>query len=219
MSDKWKHILLDAAIVIAIIACVLAAFSMMAEAQRAKEAIEWSRRVTDPFEMSYFTRTPTFATTQSDAPIIDSDGECQFEDEQIECALIEQRYYRDDIPLSYELQDYLQAACCEFGVRYELALAVIERETDFTATVGDGGESIGYFQIQPRWWGALMEEIGVDDLTDQPQNFRLGCAILARLTELYGNETDALTAYNTGCPGRSEYAASVLEMADRWSDG
>lgn len=145
------------------------------------------------------------------------DGEDPDEDLKIDAALVEQGYYRNDVPMSYELQEALHTACEEFGVEYALALAVIERETNFTNATGDGGESIGFFQVQKRWWSVLMDEIGVDDLADPEQNFRTGCAILAQLIDRYGNETDALTAYNSGRPGESKYAASVLEAAERWA--
>lgn len=128
-------------------------------------------------------------------------------------------WYIDGIPLEPELQETLWNACQEFGVDYPLALAVIEQETDFSNIQGDGGRSIGYFQIQPRWWGELMEEIGAADLSDPEDNFRTGCAVLAQLLRQYeGSVTDALTAYNTGRPGASAYAGAVLETAERWEE-
>lgn len=222
MNDKWKHLLVDAAIIIAIIACVLAAFSMMAEANRAEEAAEHAERVVAASMEAYFRfRADTLAAQpEYDGQADESHAEYQTEDhmenEKIEAGLVEQGYYRDDVPLSYELQDFLQTACSEFGIRHELALAVIETETGFNNLVGDNGNSIGYFQIQPRWCGALMAEIGVTDLTEPYQNFRTGCAILRQWLDKYGNERDALTAFNSGHPGESAYAASVLKMAEKW---
>lgn len=142
------------------------------------------------------------------------------EDALIEAALLEQGYFREDIPLSYDLQDALHTACEEFDVEYSLALAVIEAESNFTNVTGDSGESVGYFQIQPRWWNGLMAEIGVDDLTDPAQNFRTGCAILELLVEQYDGDTDAaLTAYNVGRDtGDRTYANKVLGAAGRWSE-
>lgn len=145
-------------------------------------------------------------------------GEAPDEAELIDAALVEQGYFREDVPLTFEEQDYLQTACAEFGVDYELMLSLIYRETRFQNIVGDGGNSIGYCQIQPRWWGSLMEEIGAEDLTDPYDNFRTGCAIVAQLTEKYGNVRDALSAYNTGAPGHTEYAASVLAGMEVWTN-
>lgn len=123
-------------------------------------------------------------------------------------------WYIADMPLEPELQQALWDACCEFGIDYTLALAVIEQETRFQNLIGDDGNAIGYFQVQPQWWGELMEEIGVDDLTDPKQNFRAGCAILRELLLRYdGSVTDALTAYNSGHPGQSAYAEAVMAAA------
>lgn len=201
--------LLNAGIVLGCISGVLCAARVSTEVDRAIETLARADRV--------ITATHSAAIVEVSAAAPETNpSEDPAEDQLIEMAMLEQGYLRDDVPLPYDLQDSLHTACEEFGIRYELALAVIECETDFTATIGDGGESVGYFQIQPLWWGELMEEIGVDDLTDQPQNFRLGCAILAQLMEQFGNERDALTAYNSGHPGESEYATSVLEAAVRW---
>lgn len=126
--------------------------------------------------------------------------------------------FSEDVPLSYEEQEALYGACEEFSVDYPLMLALIERETHFKNEVGDGGNSYGYCQIQPRWWSKTAESIGVTDLMDPEGNFRTGCAILTHLLDVYGcgNLTDALTAYNTGHGGASEYARDVLEKQEKW---
>ena len=123
----------------------------------------------------------------------------------------EDTYLRDDIPLSYELQALLYGACLEFEIDFDLALAVIEQETNFRNVAGDGGDSQGYMQIQRKWWKGLMAEIGAEDLTDPEDNFRTGCAILRQLMDKYGNIEDALSAYNTGRPGQTRYSREVME--------
>lgn len=130
--------------------------------------------------------------------------------------MIEDTFLRDDIPLSYELQSALYGACLEFGIGYELALAVIEQETNFRNVTGDGGDSVGYMQIQKRWWGELMAEIGADDLSDPKDNFRTGCAILRQLFDKYDTAEDALSAYNTGKPGQTRYGREVLEKMEKY---
>lgn len=126
--------------------------------------------------------------------------------------------FSEEVPLSYEEQEALYGACEEFSVDYPLMLALIERETHFRNEIGDGGNSYGYCQIQPRWWSETAESIGVTDLMDPAGNFRTGCAILTHLLDVYGcdNLTDALTAYNTGHGGVSEYARDVLEKQEKW---
>lgn len=64
--------------------------------------------------------------------------------------------------------------------------------------VGDGGESIGLMQIQPRWHQTKMEELGIVNLYDAQENVILGCAILSDLYDKYGNYEDALSVYNSG---------------------
>ena len=123
--------------------------------------------------------------------------------------MCEDTYLREDIPLSVELQAQLYGACLEFGVDYALALAVVEQETGYQNLTGDGGKSIGYFQIQPRYWSGLMKEIGAADLTVPQDNFRAGCAILAQLMD-GNNLEDALSLYNTGHKGQSRYSREVM---------
>ncbi len=116
---------------------------------------------------------------------------------------------RDDVPMDAELQRLLYQACVETGIRYELALAVIWQETDFRNVVGDGGESFGYLQVQPRWHGERMERLGVTDLSDPYGNFLVGLDFLYELVGKY-ELADALTKYNSGRTGNSQYAESVL---------
>lgn len=116
---------------------------------------------------------------------------------------------RDDIPMDAEHQRLLYQACGETGIRYELALAVVWQETDFRNIIGDGGESYGYMQVQPRWHGERMERLGVTDLSDPYGNFLVACDFLAELLETH-DITDALTRYNSGKTGDSQYARDVL---------
>ena len=136
-----------------------------------------------------------------------------YENQKISEALYASGYFRDDIPLDEETQAYLRAACEESGVKYELALAVIWKETDFRNIIGDSGDSIGYMQVQPRWHKERMERLDVDDLQEPFGNFRVGCDYIAELMEKYPLE-NALTAYNSGIPGKSEYAKEVIEYME-----
>lgn len=145
-------------------------------------------------------------------------GEDPDEDALITAALEEQGYFRADVPLDYELQDVLHSACEEFGVEYSLMLALIEQETLFQNITGDGGDSVGYCQIQKKWWHGLMDDIGAKDLKDPQDNFRTGCAILAELIDKYGNAEDALSAYNTGNGGKTRYAQEVMARYAAWME-
>lgn len=133
-----------------------------------------------------------------------------FENQKIEQALFDSGYFRRDIPLDGDTQAYLRAACEESGVPFELALAVIWQETRYQNIVGDGGDSIGYMQCQPKWHKERMERLGVKDLSEPFGNFRVGCDFLAELLDKYSME-DALSVYNSGKAGKSDYAKSVIE--------
>lgn len=146
----------------------------------------------------------------------DGGAEEDFENEKIESALYENGYFRSDVPLDGDTQALLHAACEEAGITYELALAVIRKETGFQNVMGDNGNSYGYMQIQPRWHKDRMERLGVTDLTDPYSNFRVGCDFLAELLNKYTLE-EALTAYNSGKPGKSEYATSVMNYMDEYN--
>ena len=119
-------------------------------------------------------------------------------------------YFRDDIPLDFETPAFLRAACGESGVPFELALAVIRKESTYRNITGDGGDSVGYMQVQPKWHRERMRRLGVTDLTQPLANFRVGCDYLAELMDKYPTE-EALTAYNSGKPGKSDYADTVLK--------
>ena len=144
-----------------------------------------------------------------------TEGEDPLEAEKIEEALVAQGYFRNDVPLTYDEQDFLHTACQESGVPYALALAVIEKETGFRNVIGDDGASCGFMQVQERWHWDRMERLGVTDLSDPFGNFRVGCNFLAELLDKCPVE-EALTAYNSGSPGESDYSRSVMENYEKW---
>ena len=126
---------------------------------------------------------------------------------------------RNDIPMDAELQRLLYKACDETEIPYELALAVIQKETGFRNVTGDGGNSTGYMQVQERWHKARMKRLGVTDLSDPYGNFLVGCDYLSELLRYDLGIEWALMAYNGGPlyaskmvkAGKvSQYAESVL---------
>lgn len=149
------------------------------------------------------------------------------EAEKITTALLNQGYLSDQIPLSYEEQDFLKTASNEAGVPYSLALAVIETETGFANVAGDNGDSIGYMQVAQRWHRDRMERLGVTDLWDPYGNFRVGCDFLGELLAAYEDTNKALMAYNMGPKRAAElweegihetkYSRAVLERAEAWA--
>lgn len=120
------------------------------------------------------------------------------------------KFYRKDIPLDLPTQRLLFNACQEFDVDYDLALAVIWRETIFQNLYVASEGSSGYMMIQERWVKKEMEDLGATDLMNPKDNFRVGCYLLSDFIGRYGVE-GGLTRYNTGHSGPSWYANSVME--------
>lgn len=116
----------------------------------------------------------------------------------VEAVPMERDPVRDDIPLSAENQRLLWQACEETGVTYELALAVIWKETNFRNIKGDGGDSYGYMQVQKRWHSDRMKRLGVTDLMNPYGNFLVGCDYLAELASKDRGIEWVLHAYNGG---------------------
>lgn len=123
-----------------------------------------------------------------------------------------------NIPMPCEEQKELYEAAKEFGVDYYIMVALIDRETDFRNVKGDGGDSYGYCQIQPKWWYGLMTEIGATDLSEPKDNFRTACAILAKLQDKHKSIEGALVEYNQGYYSGSPtaYSREIMENAKRY---
>lgn len=122
-----------------------------------------------------------------------------------------------DVPLDKELQLHIIQTCEEHHIDPAIVMAMIYRESRFRAdAVGDGGNSLGLMQIQPRWHSGRMEKLGCGDLLDPYQNVVVGIDYLAESVERYdGDVAKALVAYNQGhFKGTvTAYAKSVLDMA------
>ena len=151
------------------------------------------------------------------------------EPQERQLGLCEDTYLREDIPLDYATQMLLYGACLEFEVPYELALAVIEQETNFQNVTGDDGASEGYMQVQQRFHKDRMDELGVTDLMDPSGNFLVGCSYLGEMLEKYdGDLHRALVCYNAGPSNAaamwkngitsSAYSRSVIEKMEAWND-
>lgn len=107
--------------------------------------------------------------------------------------------------------DYITEIAASYGLDPKIVRALIEVESGGDPyAVGDGGDSIGLGQIQPKWHGERMARLGVTDLYDPQQNVLVICDILAEKLAEYGNLHDALSAYNAGSPCNNGYAEKIL---------
>ena len=128
-----------------------------------------------------------------------------------------------DVPLGEQLQLYIIAECEKRGIDPAVVVAIIQRESRYTANaIGDNGNSIGLCQIQPRWHSDRMERLGVTDLLDPVSNVRVAIDYLDELLDRYDVDyAKALVAYNQGSfKGTvTEYANAVLDIAEELKGG
>jgi len=112
-----------------------------------------------------------------------------------------------DIPLTEELQAFTFYLCEDYGTDYEMVLALMDRESDYTASAISKTNDYGIMQINRINHDWLTEELGITDFLDPEQNIRCGVYMLAELTEKYDDPHRVLMAYNMGERGAREYAA------------
>lgn len=129
-----------------------------------------------------------------------------------------------DIPLTDELQRFVREQCEARGVPFEIALALIERESSYRTNVKSATNDYGLMQINACNHEWLAEELGLTDMLDPYQNITAGVYILGQAFEKYGDPNQALMAYNMGDAGMREaweqgirstkYSRAVIEAAN-----
>ena len=137
-----------------------------------------------------------------------------------------------DVPLDVEVQDHIFKVCEEYGVRPEIVVAIVHRESNFKASsVGDYGTSYGLMQVRPKYHTPRMKKLKCTDLLNAKQNITVGVDYLAELMRNNGyNIEKALIAYNAGQTGAynnyfskgifsNEYSQDVLEKAEKHRKG
>ena len=181
--------------------------------------------VTEPAEPigdQLWTKPPVFTAEnlQTDCSAMDTgcgSGEDPNEGEYITEALVAQGYFREDVLLSFELQDVLHTACEANNVPYHVALGLIWVESGFDPeAVGPDGYDIGLFQIRTSNHAWLSAETGADPLTPAG-NIECGVWLIGYLLNRYEATDAALTAYRWGHDnGDRIYANKVLRAAEAW---
>lgn len=132
-------------------------------------------------------------------------------DEQslIDEALVDDGYYSDLIPLSYDLQDTLRWACEVQGIPFCVGLGLIEHESRFNPNAVSKAGCYGLCQLNPKYFPADL---------DPHENIVMGIQYLGYLLNRYnGDLPAALRAYNRGHDdGRRGYSNTVLSYAEAW---
>lgn len=134
--------------------------------------------------------------------------ECESEIEESEMEEYSE-FYDERIPLDRVTQSELYYAANAAGIDPYLAVAVIWQESRFQNVSGDGGASLGYMQIMPKWHKERMKRLNCSDLMVPSENFLVGCDFLGELLREHSLES-SLTYYNSGHFGCNNYAKSVV---------
>lgn len=123
-----------------------------------------------------------------------------------------------DVPLDEDLQIHIIETAEAHGIDPAIIFAMAFRESSYKAdNIGDGGNSYGLLQVQPRWHKKRMERLGCTDLLDPYQNVTVAVDYLVEQLDRYsGDMSKALTAYNAGqYKGTiTRYAKNVLATAE-----
>ena len=105
-----------------------------------------------------------------------------------------------DIPFIYQVHTY--ALCREYEVEYELALAVMNVESQGNAKATNhnknGTVDKGYMQINSVNYEWLREELGITDFYNPWQNIKAGVFMLADLMDRHSDKHSILMSYNMG---------------------
>lgn len=110
------------------------------------------------------------------------------------------------------LKQHTVVTSMAMGVDPKIIFAVMRKESNFNVNaIGDGGDSIGIMQIQPRWWSKMAQEHGLNIHIPQ-DNITLGIMLIKRQIDIHnGDVARALTAYNSGRGDHiNGYALTIL---------
>ncbi len=97
-----------------------------------------------------------------------------------------------------EVEKLVRQAAKKYGVREDLALAMVMQESGGNQNAVSKAGAIGPTQLMP----PTARDLGVNPY-DLAENIDGGVSYLAQQLQKFGNETDALTAYNWG-PGNMQ---------------
>lgn len=134
-------------------------------------------------------------------------------------------YY--DVPLDFEVQDYLFEQCEKYDVPVELVLAVINKESNFKANAISKTSDYGLMQINKVNHKWLKKQLGVTDFLDAKQNILCGVYILSgHLKSVDGDIHKALMQYQFGIAGAkrlwkkniftSKHSRSVVKLYEQY---
>lgn len=123
-----------------------------------------------------------------------------------------------NVPLDADLQLHIIETAEAHGIDPAIIMAMAYRESTYNpAAVGDGGNSYGLLQIQPKWHYKRMQKLGCTDLFDPYQNVSVGIDYLAEMLDRYDGDIEkALVGYNQGSYNGTitRYARTIMAKAE-----
>ena len=124
----------------------------------------------------------------------------------------EPTYY--DSPLSKDLQLYTYNKCVDYGIpeHYELVLAMMWQESNYTEDLISSTNDYGIMQINSCNHSWLVDLLGPTDFLDASDNINAGIYVISKLLIKYGDVHKALMSYNMG-----EYGASLNWRAGNYT--
>lgn len=128
----------------------------------------------------------------------------------IEQELIASGYYREDVPLSFDLQDVLHEYCETFSVSYNLVLGLIRHESGFDENAVSSVGCYGLMQLNPKYFPSNL---------NSSDNLYYGVKYLSECIERYDGDIMAgLRAYNRGYDdGARGYSKTVIKYAEEFN--
>lgn len=134
------------------------------------------------------------------------------------------RYIYYNVPLADDLQEYTQDLCNEYGVQYELVLALMSAESGYRTDVISKTSDYGIMQINKVNHERLTKALGITDFLEPKQNIEAGIYMIAEISEKYHTPEEILMVYNKGHAGAkklwnqgittTKYTSRVLQRMD-----
>ena len=145
-------------------------------------------------------------------------------EEETECKVL-QCTTMYDVPISDDLQFFIQEWCKEYGVVPKLVLAMMSVESNFRPNAYNADtDCCGLMQINTVNLPVLQEKLGVTDLFNAYENAMGGIYLLRQALNYDGDTEHALMIYNCGIGNAkklfykgihsTEYSRKVLEARD-----
>lgn len=115
--------------------------------------------------------------------------------------------YKVKAPTSELLATAIVRAVEKEGGSVDTTLAQIHVETSYSAYSVSHKGAVGYMQVMPKYWS--NNKACPYSVYDRYENVFLGVCIMHQYTLQFGNEADALVAYNIGPSSIEDLAAGI----------